>query len=304
MRKRSWLLASLSFAIAACSVSASPDVPADGNGGAAPNGTSDPGPGSAGDASSISPPPSAAGDASDDNAQGTSPGGGAAPLATLGTLVVLGDSIGDGGGQAPFYYDLLRQDLSAKYGSILYKHGAQSGSKTSALAGQIDALPASLPGPVAVTITSGGNDMKASLGAIMLGMDAAPRAQMGQSVKAALDKLLAPGRFGPGVLVYVYEGDIYDASDGHGDFGSHSCAFGQGTPTTPTDTHFADWNASIVAEVTAHGQTHAAMHDLFYGHGYHASPDWYASDCTHPSSLGHDQLRRIFYKAITGSTLP
>src|SRR5438552_1099667 len=83
--------------------------------------------------------------------------GGSPGLATLGTLVVLGDSISDGGGQPPFYYELLKTDLITKYGQIAYHNNAQSGSKTDALVGQIKGLPGTLPGPVAVVITSGGN---------------------------------------------------------------------------------------------------------------------------------------------------
>jgi hypothetical protein len=40
-------------------------------------------------------------------------------------------------------------------------HGASA--KTGALKGQANGLPSQLPGPVAVAITSGGNDMKASM---------------------------------------------------------------------------------------------------------------------------------------------
>ena len=39
-------------------------------------------------------------------------------------------------------------------------------------------------------------------------------------------------------------------------------------------------------------------------HGYHATPSWYASDCTHPNSLGHDQLRRLVFEHVTGESLP
>lgn len=120
------------------------------------------------------------------------------PMTRLGTLVILGDSISDRGGQSPFYYDLLRADLTTKFGAITYRSAAQSGSKTSALAGQVDSLPRALPGPVAVCVTSGGNDMKAALPQIVLGADGAVRAQVATNIGAALDKLLAPGRFGAG----------------------------------------------------------------------------------------------------------
>ena len=226
------------------------------------------------------------------------------PMTSLGALVILGDSISDRGGQSPFYYDLLRADLGAKFGAIAYRSAAQSGSKTSALASQIDSLPRSLPGPVAVCVTSGGNDMKASLPQIVLGADAAVRAQVAANVGAALDKLLAPGRFGAGVQVRVFEANVYDASDGKGDFGSHGCAFGQGLPAFPTDGYFSSWNGDIGRAVASRGQTAADLHGWFRGHGYAGAPSWYASDCTHPNALGHDQVRRMFYKAITGAALP
>lgn len=235
---------------------------------------------------------------------GGSGGGNPKGLASLKTLVVLGDSISDGGGQSPFYYNLLRTDLEAKYGSLAYYRKAQSGSKTGALVNQIQSLPGSMPGPVAVVITSGGNDMKDALAQVILGLDGPAKATMGANVKAALDLLLTPNKYGPGVEVYVFEGNIYDASDGAGDFGQHNCNFGNGIPAIPTDGFFMGWNQVIADQVNAHGQVQADMHAHFYGHGYKSSPNWYASDCTHPSSVGHDQLRRLFYQKITGEALP
>jgi lysophospholipase L1-like esterase len=231
-------------------------------------------------------------------------GGPSAGLAELGTLVVLGDSIGDGGGQGPFYYARLRDMLEAKYGAIAYHREADSGSKTGALLGQIDGLPGQLPGPVAVAITSGGNDMKDSLPLILAGADQAARTTMGGNIDAALSALLEFDRFGAGVIVHVFEANIYDASAGVGDFGQHDCAFGQGLPAIPTDTFFANWNGEIAARVQSHGQILMDMHGHFYDHGYAGSPSWFASDCTHPNTLGHAALADYFYTAITGETPP
>lgn len=225
-------------------------------------------------------------------------------LDDVGSLVVLGDSIGDGGGQGPYYYQLLREDLEAAYGPIQYVNAADSGSKTGALVGQVGSLPSALPGPVVVTITSGGNDMKDNLLPIVLGQDGPARAQMAANIDAALDALLEPGRFGDGVAVYVFEGNIYDASDGEGDYGQHGCAFGQGYPTMPVDAYFASWNGAIEAEVAGHGQTYADMHGHFYGHGYSGNPSWYASDCTHPNSVGHAELASLFFHLVSGEPLP
>lgn len=247
------------------------------------------------------------GDTSSSTSTGQGGSGGAPQspgLADVGTLVVLGDSIGDGGGQGPFYYALLRDMLETKYGSIAYHREADSGSKTGALLGQVNGLPGQLPGPVAVAITSGGNDMKDSLGLILAGADQPARTTMGGNIDAALSALLEPDRFGSGVAVYVFEANIYDASAGVGDFGQHDCAFGQGLPAIPTDTFFANWNGEIATRVQAHGQVLIDMHGYFYDHGYAGNPSWFAGDCTHPNSVGHAALADYFYTAITGVAPP
>ncbi len=224
-------------------------------------------------------------------------------LSDVGTLVVLGDSIGDGGGQGPYYYKLLKSSLDAKYGGVVYHNKAQSGSKTSALLGQINSLPKSLPGPVAVAITSGGNDMKDVLPLILLGADALVIGQMGNNISAALSALLQPNRFGPAVAVHVFEATIYDASDGKGNFKSGGCVISMDSPK-PVDPFFANWNGEIEARVAAHGQTVTPLHDHFFGHGFNNPPKWFANDCTHPNSTGHDELHRLLYEQITGEQLP
>ena len=163
------------------------------------------------------------------------------------------------------------------------------------------AIISSISGAV---ITSGGNDMKAALPQVILGTDGPVKAEVAANIDAALGELLAPGRFGPGVEVFVFEGNIYDASDGMGNFSEGKCAFGNGLPPIPTDAFFDAWNGVIADAVEARGEAAIDMHGYFYDHGYNNPPNWYASDCTHPSMLGHDQLRRLFYEAITGEALP
>lgn len=237
----------------------------------------------------------------DDGSTGDAPPMG---LAEVGSLVVLGDSISDGGGGQPYYYELLRDDLDAFYGGIEYVNRAESGSETDALLGQVQGLPNALPGPVAVVITSGGNDMKTNILAVVAGTDGPAKATLQANIDAAHQALLAPGRFGAGVEVFIFEGNIYDASDGVGDYGANDCAFGGGFPTIPTDPYFEAWNGAIAQTVADNDQVSVDMHGYFYGHGYHTPPNWYASDCTHPSTLGHDELRRLFYLHLTGQTLP
>lgn len=125
------------------------------------------------------------------------------PLRSVGTLIVLGDSIGDGGGNPPFYYNLLREGLNAKFPGLTYVHKAKSGSSTDNLPVQVDSIAGPLPAPVVVVITSGGNDMRYSAPLIALGQDSSLWPTFRSHIKSALDKLLAPGRFGAGVDVHV-----------------------------------------------------------------------------------------------------
>src|SRR5277367_3155725 len=100
-------------------------------------------------------------------------GGGGTPVGlvpsggSLGTYIVLGDSISDQGGNAPFFYDSLHTDLMAKWPSIMYVHAAVGGAITDTysdgmpvgaptLASQITGLATSYPGDILITITIGG----------------------------------------------------------------------------------------------------------------------------------------------------
>ncbi len=230
---------------------------------------------------------------------GSGSGGG---MADLGALVVLGDSISDGGGEGPYYYDLLLSDLETHYGKALSYHNvAQAGSTTLFLEGQIASLPAELPGPVAVVITSGGNNMQYNVLQVLLGADQMARDRMGEHIDAALTALLAPDRFGSGVTARIYEANVYDASDGQGNFGSSGCAMPLDAPDG-TLAIFANWNGVIADAVAAHGQVLLDFHGHFQGHGFNSPPpSWYAADCVHPNSTGHAEIAGLVFSAITGS---
>jgi hypothetical protein len=218
-------------------------------------------------------------------------------LGTLGTLVVLGDSIGSGGGRPPFYPNVLRQQLEAKYGALAFYNHASSGSTTAALASQIDELPDELPSPVAVVITSGANDLQAALPLVLEGTDQPARDAMSARIGDALDQLLAPARFGSEVEVFVFEANIYDASDGSGDLGP-VCGYGEIRPL-PIVRILDAWNAAILAPVTARGQSPMDIRGLFAGHGLESAAPWFV-DCGHPNATGHAMLAEYFAGAITG----
>jgi hypothetical protein len=120
----------------------------------------------------------------------------------------------------------------------------------------------------------------------------------GDNVSAALDDLLAPGRFGPGVEVTVLEANIYDPTSGTGDFGVCGAPLNL-LPVTPSDGFFGNWNMEVTDAVTAHGQTVVDAHTAFFPYPVDAADTWYNTpDCIHPNAVGHDGMRAIFWSAI------
>jgi lysophospholipase L1-like esterase len=237
----------------------------------------------------------------------------------LGTYIVLGDSISDGGGTGPFFYESLRDDLTAKFPGLMYVHAAQAGAVTDAysdglgsvggrtLASQVDGLGHSYPGDVLVTITIGGNDLNGHAIQAIGGTDAAARGEFQTHLMAELAALTAPGRLGSG-KVYVVVSNVYDFTDGMGDFATVKCGPGANVKPDRDVAVFTAWNGVMSDQIKNVGATLYDMHADFFGHGYNntSAPDvWYDSgSCIHPNSAGHDEIRRSIYKIVTGETLP
>jgi lysophospholipase L1-like esterase len=247
----------------------------------------------------------------------TGPGNGPAQLEYK-SYVILGDSVSAKGGQAPYFYDLLvknddakypdfkGKDLTTRYGADLkVVFGSRSGALSRQLPGQVTALPASLPGPVLVTVTVGGNDMRSAYLDILAGRDQPARDTFKENLERAYAELTKPDRFGPGVQVKVFEASIYDPTDGNGDFRGANCP----SPLNlidpqSTDPFFASWNGVLAGVLGSHTSSSLVVdaHARFRGHGVSRLKEgtsWFVSDCIHPSAAGHDQLRRAFWEAIT-----
>ena len=275
------------------------------------------------------------------NASSTSDGGGgssqsdagddAAPPATanakIGTYIALGDSISDRGGVAPFFYELLLKnddatypawsgkDLSTRYPGIQYVHGAIAGSVTGPytdrtagaapkLSDQIKKLGSTYPGDVLVTITIGGNDLNDHAGDAVTNADAPDKTQCAANLQAALAELTTPARLGAG-KVYIVEANIYDASDGKGNWLTGGPRCPQFNTGSKLDVQVFDaWNAVITSAVAATpNDTLLDIRALFSGHGFNSADNWYYTDCIHPTAKGHHQLRRAMWHAITGEAL-
>jgi lysophospholipase L1-like esterase len=317
------ITALLLLAPAACGSSGSSNSPNDNNNGGGGADSGHPGTGAGGgDAGST-------GNTGDDSGGGGGGGGPeagggvaeagpvATPLTDVKSYVILGDSISMGGGQAPFYYDLLAsnddtqypawqgKDLKTKYGaSLMVVNNAVAGSVSADLPGQVTKLPASLPGPVHVTITIGGNDMVDNIIPILQGTDQQLRTTFGSNIASALGQLTMPGRFGAGVEVRIFEADIYDPSDGTGNLSKCPAPLDM-IPAQNFDPYFSAWNSVVDTTVPKEGMSVVApLHMTFRGHGVNSSDNWYYSDCIHPNAKGHVAIRGMFWSMITGETGP
>jgi lysophospholipase L1-like esterase len=237
------------------------------------------------------------------------------PGATLGTYIVLGDSISDNGGTGPFFYDTLHADLMKKWPSIMYVHAAQGGAITDTysdntpasaplLKTQIAGLGHSYPGDVLVTITIGGNDLNSHAVKAIGGIDATVRGEFGTHLDAELGELATAGRLGSG-KVYIVLANIYDFTDGQGDFATVKCGPGANVSMSMDTMVFNAWNGVAAASLAKVGGTLYDMHADFNGHGYNVADKsqlWYDSaSCIHPNALGHDAIHKSVYEIVTGS---
>ena len=235
------------------------------------------------------------------------------------THVILGDSISDGGGTGPFFYNLLDknddakwpdakgQDFTTVYGSdIKIVKASKGGARAQNLGGQINTITGPLPGPVLVTITIGGNDVQAALGKILTGgNDTADRESFKGFLNDSFALLKTPDRFGPGVEVVVYVANVYDPSDGTGNFKFQSgtkCGGALGFyPAGQSTAKLLDPWEQIFVDVAAKFQDVHVL-DLrakFMGHGVPTAEPWFVPDCIHPNTPGHDAVRDLFWEAIT-----
>ena len=238
--KNSSLLALASIFILGCGSSTSPN----GTGGNGSGGTGGTGGGGAGGSGG-------SGGGGGTGGTGGSGGGGGTttglvpPGGSLGTYIVLGDSISDRGGTGPFFYDSLHTDLAAKWPSLMYVHAAVAGAITDTysdnlptgaptLKAQITGLAKNYPGDILVTVTIGGNDFNGHAIKAIGGIDATVRGEFGTHLDAELGELMTPGRLGTG-KVYLILANIYDFTDGMGDFATVKC--GPGANVIGVDGH-------------------------------------------------------------------
>lgn len=263
----------------------------------------------------------------------------ACPTASYKTVVVVGDSISDVGSgetlteQQPFYRTLLVQNDDTRYpewkGFDLAtcwkidpatavvkasKGGAIATEKRdggrSILVDQVKGLPASLPGPVLVVGSIGGNDVLSGLANVLFGDTAKAQADIDAYVAgfgAAMADLTKAGRFGEGVKVDVLMTNIFDPSDGTGNFNftpeNRKCAgsFSLWPAGEPTEPVLKQWNAAMTTEAAKYpGVKLLDLKALYKGHDVNqvAEKNWFYKDCIHPNTPGHAAIRGLFWEGI------
>lgn len=220
------------------------------------------------------------------------------------SYVILGDSISDRGGSGPYFYDLLGEDLKSKLGDVQIVKNSRSGARSNGLPDQVSSLPEVLPGPVAVSVTIGGNDMQVAALEILNGRDEKARAVFTENVTKAYDELTREGRFGEGVKVTIFHATMYDPSDGEGNFAEAGCpGYLAALPKQPTRGFWDNWNNDAAATLAKYGDAVVTVdvRATFEGHGVgklKAGESWFDPDCIHPNTTGHDELRKLFFGAI------
>ena len=251
-----------------------------------------------------------------DSGAGTDTGGATdtgVPAKAFKTHVILGDSISDGGGESPFFYNLLDKnddgkwpaeashDFATRYPGIQIQKKSKGGATSANLGGQIDALPTRLDGPIIVSITIGGNDVQAALPKFISGGgdDSKQRADFTANLDNAHTKLHAPDRFGPGVQVTVVMTNIYDPSSGTGNFKGCGLPLSLWPAGKETGPILDNWEQIMVDAVKKFpGDVLLDMRAKFKGHGVADAENWFVRDCIHPTAVGHNAIRGLFWDAV------
>ena len=165
---------------------------------------------------------------------------------------------------------------------------------------QIAGSASNYPGDILVTITIGGNDLNGHAIKAIGGTDETVRGEFSTHLDAELGELATPGRLGSG-KVYLVLANIYDFTDGQGDFATVKCGPGANVIVGADITVFNAWNGVTATSLAKVGGTLYDMHANFMGHGYNdmtaaTSGTTATASCIHPNTMGHDAIRRSIYE--------
>jgi lysophospholipase L1-like esterase len=182
-------------------------------------------------------------------------------------------------------------------------------------------FPTPPSGPSIVVITIAGNDMLAQVQNMSSSsLDSAINTMI-SNIETAVEYLQDPTNFPDGV--YIYLANLYDPSDATGVLPYSCLGFGSVPGSITNATLEAGLTTLFNDEVQLAQQLNfAVIDDLghFHGHGLYAAnqtatssapadpnydssdpTDWFYTDCIHPTNAGHNELRRLFFEAISGT---
>jgi lysophospholipase L1-like esterase len=231
-------------------------------------------------------------------------------------VIFLGDSITATPYLTPPWSDRIRDDLQGLFGSdVEFQNYAAWGAITDdILSEQLPRIDTTSTKRTLVMFTIGGNDALQ-----VIGQDTTSSldhmATKVENIRTALTWLYDPANVPGGV--YVIFANVYDPTDGEGDF-TH-CGFGAGLEDWPNCDEVATtangWYEDLADEF---GADLLDLHDLFAGHGYNngdatnpwycnecdpctsGCPRWYDLTCIHPNSDGHEALAGFFLCMVIG----
>ncbi len=229
-------------------------------------------------------------------------------------VIFLGDSITASPYLTPPWSDRIRDDLQGVFGASIEIHNyAVGGARTEhVLEDQIPNIDTTSTKKTLVMFTIGGNDALQVIGSDIPTSLAHMETKM-VNLRGIMDFMSDPGNFPGGV--YVVFSNIYDPTDGEGDF-TH-CGIGALYEDWPNVDELAttvnEWYLDLAMEF---GFDVLNAHALFLGHGWNnndtASPyycfacdpecpcdRWLDLTCIHPNADGHEALAGYFLGIAT-----
>jgi lysophospholipase L1-like esterase len=229
-------------------------------------------------------------------------------------VIFLGDSITASPYLTPPWSDRIRDDLRGLFGgSVEFQNYAVGGSKTEdVLEDQLPRIDTDSAKKTLVMFTIGGNDALQVIGEDVATSLAHMEEKL-ENLRNILTWLFAPANFPGGV--YVVYMNIYDPTDGEGDF-TH-CGIGMAYEDWPDVDELATTiNGRYLELAMEFGADLLDGHGLFAGHGWNNNdaanpyychgceptcpcPRWLDFTCIHPNSDGHEALAGFFFGIVS-----
>lgn len=229
-------------------------------------------------------------------------------------VIFLGDSITASPYLTPPWSDRIEDDLRTTFGSGIEIHNyAVGGARTEdVLDDQLDRIDTSSSATTLVMFTIGGNDALQVIGEDIPTSLAHMETKI-DNLRGILDFLSDPSNFPGGI--YVVFANVYDPTDGEGDF-TH-CGIAAGYGDWPDVDELANtvngWYLDLANE---YGFDVLDTHGLFLSHGWNNADDtsphyceacepdcpcerWLDFTCIHPNADGHTALAGFFHAIVT-----